>query len=60
MYQKSYIPDFSDTDEAGSRVLASNIHKVYLAQLVTCDHEEFLSKASALVTELPSGGTKTC
>ncbi len=38
MSQKSCIPDFSETDEAGSRVLMSNPRKAWLAQLVTCDH----------------------
>jgi hypothetical protein len=38
MFQKSCIPDFSKTCEAGSRVLMSNSHEVRLAQLVTRDH----------------------
>ncbi len=37
MYQKSFLPYFFDTDEAGSRVLMSNPHEVWLAQLVTRD-----------------------
>jgi hypothetical protein len=37
MYLKSFLPHFSNTDEAGSRVLMSNPHEVWLAQLVTRD-----------------------
>ena len=37
MFQKSFIPYFFETDEAGSQVLISNSHEVWLAQLVTRD-----------------------
>ena len=37
MYCFCCLPDKNNTDEAGSRVLMSNPHKVWLAQLVTRD-----------------------